>query len=90
MEPDGRVGFVDWQTVAVGPWVHDVNYFLVSALDVPDRRAHERELLGHYLKALASFGVSAPGTGPGVEPTTGRRSTASWAGGDPDSGSRPR
>jgi hypothetical protein len=27
------VGFVDWQTVAVGPWVHDVNYFLVSALD---------------------------------------------------------
>ena len=61
VEPDGRVGFVDWQTVAVGPWVHDVNYFLVSALDVPDRRAHERELLGHYLKALASFGVSAPG-----------------------------
>jgi hypothetical protein len=61
VEPDGRVGFVDWQTVAIGPWVHDVNYFLVSALDVPDRRAHERELLGHYLKALASFGVSTPG-----------------------------
>ncbi len=61
VEPDGRVGFVDWQTVAVGPWVHDVNYFLVSALDVPDRRAHERELLGHYLKALASFGVPTPG-----------------------------
>jgi Phosphotransferase enzyme family len=61
VEPDGRVGFVDWQTVAVGPWVHDVNYFLVSALDVPDRRAHERDLLGHYLKALATFGVSIPG-----------------------------
>jgi Phosphotransferase enzyme family len=61
VEPDGRVGFVDWQTVAVGPWVHDVNYFLVSALDVPDRRAHERDLLGHYLKALATFGVSVPG-----------------------------
>jgi hypothetical protein len=58
---DGRVGFVDRRTVAVGPWVHDVNYVLVSALDVPDRRAHERELLGHCLKALASFGVSAPG-----------------------------
>jgi aminoglycoside phosphotransferase (APT) family kinase protein len=54
-------GFVDWQTVAVGPWVHDVNYVLVSALDVPDRRAYERDLLGHYLKALATFGVSAPG-----------------------------
>ena len=61
VEPDGRVGFVDWQTVAVGPWVHDVNYFVVSALDVPDRRAHERDLLGHYLKALAAFGVSVPG-----------------------------
>jgi hypothetical protein len=61
VEPDGRVGFVDWQTVSVGPWVHDVNYFLVSALDVPDRRAHERDLLGHYLKALATFGVSVPG-----------------------------
>jgi Ecdysteroid kinase-like family len=60
IEPDGRVGFVDWQTTAVGPWVHDVNYFLVSALDVPDRRAHERDLLGHYLKQLATFGVSAP------------------------------
>lgn len=61
VEPDGRVGFVDWQTVAVGHWAHDVNYFLVSALDVPDRRAHERDLLGHYLKALTAFGVSAPG-----------------------------
>jgi hypothetical protein len=60
VEPGGRVGFVDWQTVAVGSWVHDVNYFLVSALDVPDRRAYERDLLGHYLKALAAFGVSAP------------------------------
>jgi hypothetical protein len=61
VEPDGQVGFVDWQTVALGPWVHDVNYFVVSALDVPDRRAHERDLLGHYLKALATYGVSAPG-----------------------------
>ncbi len=61
IEPNGDVGFLDWQTVAVGHWVHDVNYFLVSALDVPDRRTHERDLLGHYLKVLATFGVSAPG-----------------------------
>ncbi|MGV0743368.1 phosphotransferase [Mycolicibacterium sp. XJ870] len=61
VEPSGRVGFVDWQTVAIGHWAHDVNYFLVSALDVPDRRAHERDLLVHYLKALATFGVTAPG-----------------------------
>ena len=60
-EAEGRVGFVDWQTVALGPWVHDVNYFVVSALDVPDRRAHERDLLGHYLNMLATYGVSVPG-----------------------------
>jgi hypothetical protein len=40
--------------------VHDVNYFLASALDVSKRRVHERDLLGHYPKALATFGVSAP------------------------------
>jgi aminoglycoside phosphotransferase (APT) family kinase protein len=61
VERNGRVGFVDWQTIAVGPWTHDVNYFLVSALDVPDRRAYERDLLGRYLKALARFGVTVPG-----------------------------
>ena len=49
-----------------GPWMHDVNFFLVSALDVPNRRVHERDLLGHYLKALATFGVSSR-TGRGVE-----------------------
>lgn len=59
VERDGRVGFVDWQTVALGHWAHDVNYFLVSALDVPDRRAYERDLLGYYLNALARFGVPA-------------------------------
>src|SRR5262249_54559373 len=61
VERNGAVGFVDWQTVALGHWAHDVNYFLVSALDVPDRRGHERDLLGYYLKALATFGVSVPG-----------------------------
>jgi hypothetical protein len=55
------VGFVDWRTVSLGAWAHAVNDFPVSALDVPDRRAHERDPLGQYLKALASFGVSAPG-----------------------------
>ena len=60
LELDGSVGFVDWQTAAIGNWVHDVNYFIVSALDVPDRRAHERDLLGYYLKALAAHDVAAP------------------------------
>ncbi len=60
IEKDGTVGFVDWQTVAVGRWVHDVNYFLVSALDPPDRRRHERDLLGVYLKVLAAHGGPCP------------------------------
>ena len=60
LERDGTVGFVDWQTAAVGRWAHDVNYFLVSALDLPDRQAYERGLLEHYLKALATYDITAP------------------------------
>ena len=60
VERDGTVGFVDWQVTAAGHWAHDVNYFIVSALDLPDRQAHERDLLGHYLKALAAHDVTAP------------------------------
>jgi hypothetical protein len=45
-------GFYDWQLVRSGSWAHDVGYFLVSSLDVADRRAHERDLLQGYLAAL--------------------------------------
>jgi len=58
--PDGRLGFYDWQLVRSGSWVHDVGYFLVSGLAVDDRRAHERDLLGGYLSALARHGGTAP------------------------------
>ncbi|NUU25828.1 MAG: phosphotransferase [Streptomycetaceae bacterium] len=57
---DGRPGLLDWQTVWRGNWAHDVTYFLVSALDVADRRAAERDLLRHYLDRLAAHGVAAP------------------------------
>ncbi len=46
------IGFYDWQLVRRGSWAHDVGYFIVSALDVADRREHERELLAGYLTAL--------------------------------------
>jgi hypothetical protein len=52
---------------ALGQWAHDVNYFLVSALDVPDRREYERILLLHYLNALSAFGVPAPRIGEAWE-----------------------
>jgi len=59
-EADGRPGFLDWQTIRRGPWAHDVTYFLVSALDVVDRRQWEKALLAHYLARLEAHGVTAP------------------------------
>ncbi len=55
-DAQGNPGFLDWQTVCLGPWAYDVAYFIGGALSVEDRRAHERELLDRYLEALASAG----------------------------------
>ena len=46
--------------VCLGPWADDVTYFLVGALDIAARRTHERDLLKHYLDALAAGGAPAP------------------------------
>jgi hypothetical protein len=54
--PGGGIAFLDWQTPCLAPWSHDVAYFLGSALSVADRRARERDLLEHYLDALAAAG----------------------------------
>jgi phosphotransferase family enzyme len=54
------VGFLDWQLVRSGSWVHDAGYFLVSSLPTGDRRRHERALLGEYLVELASAGARGP------------------------------
>ncbi|WP_319447741.1 MULTISPECIES: phosphotransferase [unclassified Mycobacterium] len=58
---DGRPTFLDWQAVCLGPPLDDVAYFVTGALEPADRRASERELLGHYLRALAAHGGAAPG-----------------------------
>jgi hypothetical protein len=50
--PDGGIGFLDWQVVRSGSWVHDVGYFIVSSLTEPDRRHHERELVEIYRTSL--------------------------------------
>jgi hypothetical protein len=55
-EPDGAPRFLDWQSVMVGPWSHDVANFLAGALAVEDRRVHEHELIRHYLDALRAGG----------------------------------
>jgi len=57
---NGSPGYIDWQTTQRGRWAHEYTYFLVGALTVEDRRAHERQLLAHYLDQLAAHGAPAP------------------------------
>jgi hypothetical protein len=50
---------------------HPRSYFALAqdepVLDLLDRRAHERDLLGGYIKTLASYGVPVPGSGEAWE-----------------------
>lgn len=57
LQHDGSPGFLDWQSYRKGPWHHDVTYFMVSALDIVDRRKWDRALLSYYLERLATYGV---------------------------------
>jgi hypothetical protein len=56
VDAHGRPGFLDWQGVCRAPVLYDVAYFITGSLDPEDRRASERDLVRHYLKALASHG----------------------------------
>lgn len=58
--PEGRMGLFDWQCVAKGHWALDFAYTVSSALQVEDRRAWERELLGFYLDRLGAAGGQPP------------------------------
>ena len=51
-------GLLDWEMRRC-PWFHDFTYFLVSALDVVDRRKWEQALLQFYLGRLKEYGVAA-------------------------------
>jgi hypothetical protein len=53
---DGTVAFLDWQGVCLAPWSYDAAYFITGALEVTDRRTHERDLLDHYRSALRAVG----------------------------------
>ncbi len=52
----GRVGFLDWGVINVSPAMRDVSYLLNLAMQPEDRRAHERDLILHYLAAQAAHG----------------------------------
>jgi hypothetical protein len=53
---DGTPGFIDWQGLQYGPAILDLVYFLVGAMSVEDRRAHEGHLIDSYLEALHTEG----------------------------------
>ncbi|KAI0890749.1 kinase-like domain-containing protein [Annulohypoxylon maeteangense] len=53
----GAPRFLDWQMIHIGSSFHDVSYFIASALTIEDRRAHEFELLDHYLATIAKYGT---------------------------------
>lgn len=55
---DGEMGLCDWQCVSVGHWSRDLAYTLVSALDVDQRRAWERELIQLYLERLRELSAT--------------------------------
>ena len=57
---DGNPSWLDWQVVQKGPWYVDVGYHIASALTVEDRRAHEDDLLHHYLEQLGARGGEPP------------------------------
>jgi aminoglycoside phosphotransferase (APT) family kinase protein len=51
-----RVIVVDWQTVALGPALSDVSYFLGGSLAPGRRAALEEELVRHYHERLVAAG----------------------------------
>lgn len=60
VDNEGRANWLDWQVVQHGNWATDISYHLATVLDVETRRAHEAELLRHYLQALESHGATTP------------------------------
>jgi hypothetical protein len=48
---------LDWQSLAFGPGITDVAYFLAGALPREKRRALERDFLREYHERLRALGV---------------------------------
>ncbi|MAT50158.1 MAG: aminoglycoside phosphotransferase [Porticoccaceae bacterium] len=58
--PGGERRWLDWQIVRRGtPW-RELNYFLISAMTIEERRGNERHLLQHYMDLMASKGCEMP------------------------------
>ena len=59
IDVDGEPGFFD-SLPHISAAMQEITYHITNALDVPDRRAHERTLVAHYRYELASYGVEVP------------------------------
>lgn len=55
--PDDSGGLLDWQLSCRGHPMHDVAYLLATGLSIGERRAWERDLLGHYRGELLRLGA---------------------------------
>ncbi len=51
-----RVGFYDWGVIHLDQPLRDVSYLIQMAMQPPERAAHERELLRHYLAVRSALG----------------------------------
>ncbi len=60
LDSAGRASWLDWQVVQHGNWATDISYHLATVLDVETRRAHEGDLLRHYLDELERRGIAPP------------------------------
>jgi hypothetical protein len=52
----GRTGFLDWGVINVTTPLRDAGYFLTMGMQIEDRRAHQVELLRHYLDVRRAMG----------------------------------
>jgi hypothetical protein len=55
-DDEGRTGFLDWGVINVTTPLRDASYFITMAMQVEDRRAHERDLMRHYLESREALG----------------------------------
>ncbi|KAH8168745.1 ecdysteroid kinase domain-containing protein [Sarocladium implicatum] len=54
--PDGQMGFLDWSAFHFASCFQDIVYHMTALLSVENRRAHEMEILDHYLETLHRLG----------------------------------
>jgi ecdysteroid kinase len=58
LRADGERVWMDWQLVRKGhPW-RDINYFMLGALTIEERRSSAENLLRHYRESLVKYGAS--------------------------------